>query len=392
MSCFNLSSVNQRLAPVGPNHFPDETDWKNVFESKIMKSSRSHLELEKYQANRQTRVAVIALSVLVTLVLLAMLLGTLQIQAFVMTWVAVVVAVAVPTILLTGGMYVLYRISRKVDVLAGSVIKPFGNRVWAPMPLCHYYKPKAEEKERIQERIQETHIDLSTLDKNGSGVALVYFYPDGIDYRIPTFVFPLIAAPFVVLIKMVYNLIRFIVIPFYILLQMVIQCVSKTDISKEDRFIFKDIVREMARSLVNLVKAPFYGTASMMAVFYGLLNPLGGRVAYSCIERDWNNDVIRSRGVWLAVPQHNFKFEGGGTRQGLGQFSYYLIGCFQPIGMFLFREGKIVSGAHTSVQYYPQENLPIYPGIAVIPASEIEESNHDEELGSANDVESEELV
>ncbi|EPP28594.1 hypothetical protein CP8484711_1147A, partial [Chlamydia psittaci 84-8471/1] len=49
-----------------------------MFESKIMKSSRSHLELEKYQANRQTRVAVIALSVLVTLVLLAMLLGTLQ--------------------------------------------------------------------------------------------------------------------------------------------------------------------------------------------------------------------------------------------------------------------------------------------------------------------------
>ncbi|WP_366223832.1 hypothetical protein [Chlamydia buteonis] len=378
MSCFNLPSVNRRLAPVGPNHFPDETNWKNVFESKIIKNSRNHSELERYQANHQTRVAVIALSVLITLVLLAMLLGTLQIQAFVMTWVSVVVAVAIPTILLTGGMYVLHRISNKVDVLTGSVIKPFGDRVWAPMPICHYCKPKAEEKERIHKRIQESHIDLSTLDKNSSGVALVYFYPDGIDYRIPTFVFPLIAAPFLVLIKMVYNLIRFIVIPFYILLQMVIQYFSKADVSEEDRFIFKDIVREMARSLVNLLKAPFYGTASMMAVFYGLLNPLGGRVAYSCVERAWNNDVIRSRGLWLAVPQHNFKFEGGGTRQGLGQFSYYLIGCFQPIGMFLFRQGQIVSGAHTSVQYYPKENLPIYPGIAVIPSPEVEESNNDE--------------
>ncbi|QXE27098.1 hypothetical protein HBN95_03035 [Chlamydia buteonis] len=371
MSCFNLPSVNRRLAPVGPNHFPDETNWKNVFESKIIKNSSKHSELERYQVNHQTRVAVIAVSVLITLVLLAMLLGTLQIQAFVMTWVSVVVAVAIPTILLTGGMYVLYRISNKVDVLAGSVIKPFGNRIWAPMPICQYCKPKAEEKERIHKRIQESHIDLSTLDKNSSGVALVYFYPDGIDYRIPTFVFPLIAAPFLVLIKIVYNLIRFIVIPFYILLQMVIQYFSKADVSEEDRFIFKDIVREMARSLVNFLKAPFYGTASMMAVFYGLLNPLGGRVAYSCVERAWNNDVIRSRGLWLAVPQHNFKFEGGGTRQGLGQFSYYLMGCFQPIGMFLFRQGQIVSGAHTSVQYY-QENLPIYPGIAVIPAPEVE--------------------
>ncbi|WP_139414379.1 hypothetical protein [Chlamydia abortus] len=392
MSCFNLPSVNQRLSPVGPDHFPDETSWKNVFESKIMKNSRTHLELERYQANRQTRVAVIALSVVITLVLLAMLLGTLQIQAFVMTWVSVVVAVAIPTILLTGGMYVLYRISKKVDVLAGSVIKPFGNRVWAPMPICHYYKPKAEQKERVQERIQETHIDLSTLDENGSGVALVYFYPDGIDYRIPTFVFPLIATPFLVLIKMVYNLIRFIVIPFYILLQMVLQYFSKTDISKEDRFIFKDIVREMSRSLVNFLKAPFYGTASMIAVFYGLLNPLGGRVAYSCVERAWNDDVIRSRGWWLAVPQRNFQFEGGGTRQGLGQFSYYLIGCFQPIGMFLFRQGQIVSGAHTSVQYYPKENLPIYPGIAVVPAPEVETGHDEGELVDTGNVELEELV
>ncbi|BAE81285.1 conserved hypothetical protein [Chlamydia felis Fe/C-56] len=376
MSCFNLPTVNEKLTPVGPSNFPDEKEWKSVFQSKITKNARTHLDLEKYQANRQTRVALLALSVLITLILLAMLLGTLQIQAFVMTWVSVVVAVAIPTLLLSGGMYVLHRISKKVDILSGSVIKPFGNRVWAPMPVCYYSKPKAGEKERIQERVQESHIDLSTLDETGSGVALVYYYPEGVDYRIPTFVFPLIAAPFLVLIKMIYNLIRFIVIPFHILLQMVIQCFSQNKIPQEDRFIFKDIIREMARSLVNFLRAPFYGTASMMTVFYGLLNPLGGRVAYACVERDWNDDIIRSRGLWLCAPQRNFKFEGGGTRQGLGQFSQYLIGCFQPISMFLFKNGHIVSGTHTSAQYYPDLNLPVYPGIAVVTAPNLDDSEN----------------
>ncbi|WP_375793393.1 hypothetical protein O1W69_04640 [Chlamydia sp. 12-01] len=381
MSCFNLPTVNQGLSPVRPENFPDEKEWESIFQSKVTKNSRTYLNLEPYQANRQMRIAVIALSILITLILLAMLLGTLQIQAFAMTWVSVVVAVAVPTILLMGGMYVLHRISKKVDVLSGSVIKPFGNRIWAPMPICYYFKPKAGKKENVQEKVQESHIDLSTLDETQSGVALVYFYPDGVDYRIPTFVFPLIAAPFLVLIKMIYNLIRFIVIPFYVLLQMAIQYFSKKDIPVEDRFILKDIVREMARSLVNLLRAPFYGTASMMTVFYGLLNPLGGRVAYACVERDWNDDVIRSRGLWLLAPQYNFKFEGGGTRQGLGQFSHYLIGCFQPISMFLFRNGHIVSGSHTSAQYYPKLNLPVYPGIAVVTAPDLEgsESSNKEE-------------
>ncbi|AAP05238.1 hypothetical protein [Chlamydia caviae] len=377
MSCFNLPAVNAKLTPVKSSNFPNQEDWKNTFQTKVTKNSRTHLNLQKYQANRQTRVVILALSVLITLVLLAMLLSTLQLQAFVMTWVSIIVAVAIPTILLTGGMYILHRISKKVDVLSGTVIKPFGNRIWAPMPVCYYSKPKEGQKEGAQEMVQEGHIDLSTLDETQSGVALVYYYPEGVDYRIPTCVFPLIATPFLVLVKMVYNLIRFIVVPFYILLQMVIQCFSKKDISIEDRFVFKDIVREMGRSLVNMLRAPFYGTASMMTVFYGLLNPLGGRVAYACVERDWNDEVIRSRGIWLAVPQHNFQFEGGGSRQGLGQFSYYLIGCFQPISMFLFKDGHIVSGAHTSVQYYPDAHLPVYPGIAVVTASTPEGDEND---------------
>ncbi|WP_348664041.1 hypothetical protein [Chlamydia vaughanii] len=367
MSCLNLPEVNATLKPVSYEDLANDGQWEKGYAS-VRSSSSSRVRLEKYQVNRQARIACIALAALITLILLAALIGSLQAQAFAFTWVSIVVAIVVPTILLTGGICVLHRISQKVDVFSGTVIKPFGERIWAPIPLDCFVQKNGQEV--VQERVQENFIDLSTLDESGSGVALVYLLPSGIDARVPTFVFPLLAAPFLVIFKMIYNLIRFLVIPFYIILQMIVQCFSKDKIAQEDRFIFKDIIRECTRSLVNLLRAPFYGTASMIAVFYGLLDPLAGRVAYACLERDWNDDVIRSRGIWLVLPQHNFNFEGGGSRLGLGQFSYYLIGCFQPLGMLFFKNGQVVCGTSTSAQYYPKRKLFIYPGISVVPFEE----------------------
>ena len=96
----------------------------------------------------------------------------------------------------------------------------------------------------------------------------------------------------------------------------------------------------MTRSLLQAVKAPFYGAVCYLANLYGLLNPLSGRVVLASLERDWNNDVIRSRGVWGIFCEKNYMFEGGGTRSGLGQNAWYLLGCFQPVQLFLlFQEG-----------------------------------------------------
>lgn len=197
----------------------------------------------------------------------------------------------------------------------------------------------------------ECYTDLSTLDASGSGVALVYLYPKVVENRVPMFVFPLIGIPMFVLGRMIYNIIRSVVIPFYILLRMLIERCLHKEIRKEERFIFSDIFRETIRSLWNIIKAPFYGSAYYMALFYGLLNPLAGRIAISCLERDWNDDIIRSRSLWLIIPQRYFSFEGGGRRSGLAQHAFYSMGCFQPFALLSFKNGEVVSGGRTSLQY-----------------------------------------
>lgn len=371
MSCFNLSEVNVKLSPFDLRNVAniEKNSWKSTFHSHVVPSLDSYVNIERYQPSYAQRIAYVVLSVMITLALLAILIGSVSAKAFSITVGSIVLAILIPITLLTGGMYVLYRLGHKVDVLSGTIIKPFGGRRWAPMPLSFFAKNGSGVLHMID---RGGYVDISTLDSNGSGTALVYHYPEGVDMRVPMFLFPLLAAPVVVIFKIVYNLIRFLVIPFYILFQILIQSVKpRSELADCDKFILKDIAREMGRSLANALRAPFYATASMITVFYGLLDPLSGRVAYSCLERDWNDDVIRSRGIWLVCPEQNFKFEGGGTRLGLGQFSYYLMGCFQPCALLCFQDGEIVYGVRQSAQYYSGRKLFIYPGISVLLQSEI---------------------
>lgn len=361
MSCFNLPEVNAKLVPINLDKSPFLDRWKENFHSKIVPALSSYIQLETYQPNYYLRITSIVFSVLVTLTLLIALITSLQAQGVALTLYSIIAAILIPVVLLSGGLYVLHKISRKVDVLSGSVIKVFEKRKWAPISLSYQ---DAENHIAVQNK--GSFVDLSTLDANGSGTALVYFYPSAIDFRVLTFIFPLFALPILMICKMCYNCIRFLVIPFYILFKILVQFFHKIEMRGRDSFLVSDIVREMRRSLANFLKAPFYAAASMISLFYGLLDPLSGRVMYACVERDWNDDVIRSRGIWLMQPQHNFQFEGGGTRHGLGQFSYYLMGCFQPIGMLFFKKGHIVYGAHTSSQYYTDKELFLYPGVAVV--------------------------
>ncbi|WP_284442481.1 hypothetical protein [Chlamydia gallinacea] len=371
MSCFNLSEVNAKLVPLNFKNIAnvEKSLWKEKFCSHVIPSLSPYVNVERYSPSYSLRIAYIALSLLVTLALLATLIGSLQLQVFSITGISISIAVLLPLILISGGIYVLYRLSQKVDVLSGTVIKPFGERHWVPMPLSFFTKNNSGVLCMLD---RGGYADLSTLDSNDSGVALVYQYPGEVDMRVPMFLFPLIAAPFVAIFRICYNLIRFLVIPFYILLQVFVQSFkSNSKILECDRFIAKDIAREMGRSLANALRAPFYATASMITVLYGLLNPLSGRVAYSCLERAWNDDVIRSRGIWLVCPEHNFQFEGGGSRLGLGQFSYYLMGCFQPCALLYFKDGEIVYGTRPSSQYYSGQELFVYPGLSIVQESAV---------------------
>ena len=249
--------------------------------------------------------------------------------------------------LLSGGIAVLHRIACKTDVLYGEKIQPFMSRRWEQVKVCDKL---GESIQLIQE--PDMYMDVSLLDEQGSGIAPVYTYPS-IGDRFSVCVVSYFLLPIVVMVRMLYNIFRFFVIPFYIIFQMVCQFYQE-GIPSEERFICSDIIREMARSLLQTIKAPFYGVACYLAGLYGLLNPLSGRVVMASIERDWNNDVIRSRSVWGIFCEQNYMWEGGGTRSGLGQHAWYLLGCFQPARLFLLKNGKIISGAKPSIQAFPE--------------------------------------
>lgn len=349
MSFFNLQSVNDKLRPVSSDHFVNTEDWKAV--ANLLSSDKEfyNAPLPEYRVRLQVRVALLVLGILSILSLIFISLRNLKSHVATLTWPTIVLAVLIPSVLLIGGLVVFYCLGKKTDIFAGTKIEPFGRRCLVPTNLFwqkttgkDFFAPGGD---------MECYADLSTLDSSGSGVALVYLYPKVVENRVPMFVFPLIGIPMFVLGRMIYNIIRSVVIPFYILLRILIERYLHKEISKEERFIFSDIFRETSRSLWNVIKAPFYGSAYYMALFYGLLNPLAGRIAISCLERDWNDDIIRSRSLWLIIPQRNFSFEGGGRRSGLAQHAFYSMGCFQPFALLSFKNGEVVSGGRTSLQY-----------------------------------------
>lgn len=349
MSFFNLQSVNDKLRPVSSDHFVNTEDWKAV--ANLLSSDKEFCNplLPEYRVRLQIRVALLVLGILSILSLIFISLRNLKSHVATLTWPAIVLTVLIPSVLLIGGLVVFYCLGKKTDIFAGTKIDPFGMRCLVPTNLFWqkttgkgFFAPSGD---------VECYTDLSTLDASGSGVALVYLYPKVVENRVPMFVFPLIGIPMFVLGRMIYNIIRSVVIPFYILLRMLIERCLHKEIRKEERFIFSDIFRETFRSLWNVIKAPFYGSAYYMALFYGLLNPLAGRIAISCLERDWNDDIIRSRSLWLISPQRYFSFEGGGRRSGLAQHAFYSMGCFQPFALLSFKNGEVVSGGRTSLQY-----------------------------------------
>ena len=340
-SFLNLPPAEARLRPVTENSFPAFSSW-GATQRRITGCSLPN----SFYKPSLTRLVCVIVGALVVLGGICCRLAYLA-NAGLLTFPKMLVAIVTPLILLGGGMAVLCKLAYKTDVLYGKKIRPFMSRNWERVIVCE------KEGEFIQFiRDQDTYMDVSLLDKQGSGIAPVYTYPP-IDSRTIICFVAGILLPLVSVARMLYNLFRFLVIPFYIVFQMVYQF-HQRGVPPEERFVCSDIIREMARSLLQAIKAPFYGAACYLASLYGLLNPLSGRVVLASVERDWHKDVIRSRGVWGIFLEKNYLLEGGGTRSGLGQHAWYLLGCFQPIRLFLLKNGKIVSGARPSVQAFPE--------------------------------------
>ncbi len=99
----------------------------------------------------------------------------------------------------------------------------------------------------------------------------------------------------------IYNSLRLLIMPFYILAQIVRERNLENGLYPAERkFSFSDIPKQMALSIGRIIIAPFYGIAMLFASIYSWIDPLNGIKLGSAIEHDWNVQVpMRNSGCGL---------------------------------------------------------------------------------------------
>jgi len=201
------------------------------------------------------------------------------------------------------------------------------------------------------------YIDTSTLDAEGNGTAFFYGNKNIAEhYYISSFIAA--TAPAHAATAIVYNIVRLVWIPFYILGSMAREAWNGEAIYPDQRpFEITDIPKQWWFSVKQIVKAPFYATAQLYAALYSYIDPLNGRKLGAAIERDWNNGIERSDGFWsVRGPQSSdWRLEGGGGPEKLGQNGFYAAGCWTPMGVVRFEEGQIVGGESMSKALHPEK-------------------------------------
>ena len=196
-------------------------------------------------------------------------------------------------ILVAGASWVIYRAQSKMDVLLDDLRGTFGSMdEHLESAIASYQTPKGH----IQRLA--VYIDKSTLDQNGDGKAFLYYIKDPSDHYFVSAAVTLL-SPAYLAGSMGYNTIRAVAIPFYVLAQYAREKCTGRPVAENERFFkLSDAPKEMIKSIVRVVKAPFYALAFFMAGLYSLVNPMGGRKLGASIERDWNEEVSLPEGYW----------------------------------------------------------------------------------------------
>lgn len=236
-------------------------------------------------------------------------------------------------ILTVGAAVIIHRVQHQIDPITQQKIgKLTGDDHWVA---AHYQRDDMA-------GCFQGYIDTSTLDEEKSGVAYMYAYKDeqnhmGVSVNVTIF------TPLHMVLAIVYNALRIVVIPFFILGCMLVEKASGTKIDPTDRaYRLSDIPIEIGKSIWRIVKAPFYALAFIFAAIYSLFDPMNGRKLGSYIERDWNEGVTRAEGFWsVRGPQPLWTCEGGRNPSGLGRNGFYLAGCWQPMAVVYYDKGNI---------------------------------------------------
>lgn len=243
-----------------------------------------------------------------------------------------VVGVNSAVALVTGVGIILYR--AKSHLAQGKLI---GSDHWKK---CMIVRPAGTD--RVEGSL--CHLDVSQLDSQGTGVARLCcktpFDATQTGWYVATAVAPLYVA-----IVALYNVVRLVVIPFYVAVQLLKESVTGKALFPTQRpFSLSDIPRHMLISVGRVIQAPFYGVALTFTALYALLDPLNGIKWGSGVEYEWNDRVpMRDSGIWMVAFQifGDWQWEGGGGPNTLGQNGFYAAGSWLPVLSVHCVKGKI---------------------------------------------------
>jgi hypothetical protein len=199
----------------------------------------------------------------------------------------------------------------------------------------------------------DAYLDKSTLDENLCGKAFLYEAKTPLDHYIIN-VLLILGAPILLIGVIVYNLLRMVIAPIYVLIQILIEKFKNKgtpqfpqecpyDEIKGRNFEWIDIPREFFRSVLNILEAVPYFAAYEMLLFANLFKPVQMRKLIGALERDWNGEMTLENAFWS---RKGFQKFGTGERGGgpllMGRFGFYLAGCYQPFGIAEVDHGKII--------------------------------------------------
>jgi hypothetical protein len=284
-----------------------------------------------YQSCPLVRVIICALTIIGVAVAVMALQGTLTSfpQNFIhfihtINWTYVGAGAALLTALTLGAAIVIHSTLHEIDKITKHDIGALtGDDHWVP---AIYHGMKGSFK---------GYIDQST---KSSGKAFMYAHKEAQEHYIVSLeVFGL--TPLHMVGAIVYNILRLVVIPFYILGRMARDQIFGPPEKPEERYRLSDIPDELCKTLRRIVRASSCALAVMYASLYSLIDPLNGRKLGSYLERYWNEGVTRAEGFWsVRGGQTLWEYEGEGVRGQLGKNGYYLAGCWQPIAVVYYDE------------------------------------------------------
>ncbi len=91
-------------------------------------------------------------------------------------------------------------------------------------------------------------------------------------------------------------------------------------------------------SIRNCLRTPFFAIGFFFSALYMFIDPYNGLKMAGSFEHHWNHCIVLDKAWWF-IPMKNFRFEGGGKPENLGQSTFYLAGCLAPRARTIHKGG-----------------------------------------------------